>query len=127
MSAANKAFVTRYLEALSGKDKPPDALNRYIADSDQDLKDHIAFFEAAFPRYELKIIDMLAEGNKVVVRGRFIGTHKGELMGIPPTNKTVEADAAIIYEVEDGKIVSHWLLADQAGLLQQLGVVPEKV
>ena len=125
MSAANKAFMTRYLEALSGNAKTPELVNRYVADSDQDLKDHIAFFEAAFPRYALNVVEMMAEGNKVFVRARFIGTHKGDLMGIAPTNKTVEADAAILYEVADGKIVSHWLLADQASLMQQLGAVPE--
>jgi predicted ester cyclase len=122
----NKAFIARYFEAISGKDKPLSVVNRYVADSDQELKNHIAFFEASFPQYELIADEMLAEGNKVTVRARFIGTHKGELMGIPPTGKTTEIEIALIYEVENGKIVNHWMLADQMSLMQQLGVIPQQ-
>ena len=68
--AENKAFITRYLEALSGKDKPQSVIDQYIADADQELKKHITDSEAAFPHYELIADEMLAEGNKVVVRGR---------------------------------------------------------
>lgn len=120
----NKAFIVRYFEALSGKDKPLSVVNQYVADSDQELKDHIAFYEASFPRYELIADEMLAEGNKVVVRGRVRGTHKGELLGLPPTGKTVEAQLALIYEIENSKITGHWMLVDNMTVMQQLGAIP---
>ena len=118
----NKAFIRRYFEALSGKDKPAAVVNRYV--SDEELKHHIALYEAAFPSYQLIAEDMIAEGDKVVVRSTFRGTHKGDLMGIPPTGKQVTMPLILIYRIADDKIVEHWMQADALGLLQQLGVIP---
>ena len=95
----NKAFVRRYLEALSGKDKPRALQDEYIAESDEELKDHIIFFEASFPHYEVIADDMIAEGDKVAVLARFRGKHKGELLGIAPTGKEVDVAFAITYRV----------------------------
>lgn len=61
-----------------------------------------------------------AEGDRVVVDAALTGTHEGELMGIPPTGKQVEMPLIIIYRVSGGKIVDHTMVADQAGLMQQL-------
>ncbi len=119
---ANKAFIRRYFEALSGKDKPATVVNRYV--SDEELKHHIALYEAAFPSYQLIAEDMIAEGDKVVVRSTFRGTHKGDLMGIPPTGKQVTMPLILIYRIADDKIVEHWMQADALGLLQQLGAIP---
>ena len=83
----NKALIHRYFDAISGKDKPPEVVNRYA--TDEELKHHIALYEASFPHYQLIAEDMIAEGDKVVVRATFSGTHKGDLMGIPPTGKQV--------------------------------------
>jgi predicted ester cyclase len=120
---SNKAFVRRYFEAM-GKDKSPANVNRYVAESDQELKDHIAFFEAAFPKYQLSVDDMIAEGDKVAVRTTFTGTHKGDLMGIAPTGKDVVLPFIIIYRVSGDRIVEHWMSVDQMALMQQLGVAP---
>ena len=121
----NKALVRRYFDALSGKEKPVAVVNQYVADSDEDLKQHIAFFEASFPRYELLAEDLIAEGDQVTVRAVFKGTHQGDLMGIAPTGKQVELPFIIIYRIAGGKIVEHWMSVDQMALMQQLGVVPE--
>ncbi len=118
----NKAFIRRYFEAISGTDKATAVVNKYV--TDEELKHHIAFYEAAFPNYELLADDVLAEGDKVVVRSTFRGTHKGDLMGIPPTGKQVTMPAIVIYRIADDKIVEHWIQADTLGLLQQLGAIP---
>jgi len=68
--------------------------------------------------------DMIAEGDKVVLRSTFRGTHKGDLMGIAPTGKQVTMPLILIYRIADDKIVEHWMQADALGLLQQLGVIP---
>ena len=119
----SKAFIRRYFDAM-GKDKSVATMDEYIADADEELKQHIAAFEAAFPGYGMIVEDMIAEGDKVVVRGAMHGTHKGDLMGIPPTGKQVTISVIIIYRIADGKIVEHWMIADQLGLMQQLGVFP---
>jgi len=118
----NKTFIRRYIEAISGKDKATAVVNRYV--TDEELKHHIAFYEAAFPNYELIAEDMVAEGDKVVVRSTFRGTHKGDLMGIAPTGKQVTMPLILIYRLADDKIVEHWMQADALGMMQQLGVIP---
>jgi predicted ester cyclase len=114
----NKLFIRRYF----------DTFNRgggaAVADvvADDHLKEHIAFFEAAFPGYQLTAKEMVAEGDKVVVDASFQGVHKGELMGHPATGKSVDMPFIIIYEVAGGKIVNHHMVADQVSLMQQLGL-----
>ena len=120
----NKQFIRDYLKALSGNAKPRALVDRYVADSDQELKDHIAFFEVVFPKYELIAEDMVAEGHKVAVRVVLRGVHKGEFMGLPPTNIAVEVPGMLIYRIEDNKIVQHWMQVDQLDLMQQLGMLP---
>jgi predicted ester cyclase len=122
MSAENKALIQRYYEALSGKDKPAEIVNIYVAD--EELKQHIEIFEAAFPRYQLIAEDMVAEDDKVAVRATFKGVHKGDLMGITPTGKEAAISLMLFYRIANGKIVEHWMNADQLGLMQQLGAVP---
>jgi predicted ester cyclase len=116
----NKALIRRYFEALSGQDKPANIVNIYVAD--EQLKEHIAVFEEGFPRYQLTADDLIAEADKVAVRATFTGTHKGELMNITPTGKQVTVSLMLLYRIADGKIVDHWMVADQLGLMQQLGV-----
>ena len=121
---ANKAYVSSYLDALSGKDKPRAVQDEYIADSDEELKDHIMFFETSFPHYAVIADDMIAEGDKVSVLARFRGAHNGELLGIAPTGKEVDVPFAITYRLAGGKIVQHWMSFDRMALMEQLGVAP---
>ena len=123
----NKALVESMLGDLSGKEKPRVLLDKYIGANDEELKQQIAFFEAAFPCYEHIADDIISEGNKVAVRSTFKGTHQGDLMGIPPTGKEVILPITIIYRIDGGKIVEHWMEVDQLNLMQQLGVVPSAV
>jgi steroid delta-isomerase-like uncharacterized protein len=81
-------------------------------------------FLAAFPGGKHTIEDMIGEGNKVVTRVIYRGTHTGDLMGIPPTGKQVTVSAMTIDYLANGKIVETWRLFDQLGMMQQLGVIP---
>jgi predicted ester cyclase len=117
----NREFIVRYFNAFSGAVKTAELCNEYMTDAE--LREHIIFFEGAFPNYELFIEEMIAEGNKVMVRARLTGVHKNEFNGIPPTNKSVDFPLVIRYTIENGKISDHWLIADQVVLLEQLGVM----
>ena len=77
---------------------------------------------AAFPDGQHTLEEIIAEGDKVVSRGTFCGTHRGELMGMPPTGKQVTFAVIHIDRIVDGKIVEHWGQADVFGMMQQLGV-----
>ncbi|MBI1761754.1 MAG: ester cyclase [Acidobacteria bacterium] len=118
----NKNLVTRYFTALSGQPKPEALVRQYT--NDPALLGHVAFFEAAFPRYELFADDLLAEGDKVTVRARFAGVQRGDLMGSAPTGKAVALPFIIIYRIADGLIAEHWMAVDQLDLMKQLGVMP---
>ena len=79
---------------------------------------------AAFPDLQETIEDIVAEGDKVVVRGVRRGTHKGQLMGIPASGKPVAATKTYILRVADGKITDAWLNWDMLSVLQKIGAVP---
>lgn len=90
----------------------------------QGLKDVVRMFESAFPDFRYEIEDVIAEGEKVVVRDVFRGTHQGNFMGIPATGKQVAMEAIHIYRFSEGKLAEHWVARDDLGMMQQLGVVP---
>ena len=79
----------------------------------------------AFPDFHVTVEDMLAEGDKVMYRGRVSGTHTGEFMGAHPSGKRFEVTEMHVDRVAGGKIVEHWGLLDIMGMLQQIGVIHE--
>jgi steroid delta-isomerase-like uncharacterized protein len=83
-----------------------------------------AVFLAAFPDGKHTIEAMIGEGEKVVTRATYRGTHTGDLMGIPPTGKSVTVTAMTIDHFTEGKIIESWRLFDQMGMMQQLVVIP---
>lgn len=121
ISTKIKSFIYEYIEAISGKEKTPTLIEKYV--SDPDLKDHIAFFEAAFPKYEIIVEDYIFEDDKAVIRARGKGVHKGDLMNIPPTGKSIDLPFVVIYQVKDEKIIKNWLFFDRMTMMEQLGVM----
>ena len=84
----------------------------------------LGMFHAAFPDWRETVEDVIAEGDRVVIRVTGTGTHQGEFMGAPPTGKRVTATGVGIGRLADGRIVESWAEYDALGLLQQLGVIP---
>ena len=84
-----------------------------------------AMFGGAFPDSYFDVEDMVAEGDKVVTRKTFHGTHEGEFMGIPPSGRAVSMGLIDIVRVSDGRGVEHWAMGDSLGLMQPLGVIPQ--
>ncbi len=86
-----------------------------------------AFFTAqrtAFPDLNVTIDDIAADGDKVWDRLTVRATHTGPFMGMPPTGKRVTFEVFDISRFAGGKLVEHWGVADNLGMMQQLGVVP---
>jgi predicted ester cyclase len=88
------------------------------------FKQFFTTFTTAFPDFHVAIDDMVAEGDKVACRLTTRGTHKGDLMGIAPTGKQFTVTGIIISRSAGGKEAEMWLINDQLGMMQQLGVVP---
>ncbi|MBN1135067.1 MAG: ester cyclase [Anaerolineae bacterium] len=120
MSQENKDLIRRYVDTFN-KDYAL-ALAEYVAD--EGMRRHVAMMQGPFPGYQLIVEDMIAEGDKVVIRATMHGTHQGDLMGIPPTGKQVTVSMIVIYRIVGAKIAEYWVVADQLGLMQQLGAIP---
>lgn len=136
MSAHNKATMRRYFEDIWTRGNL-DAIEETLApeyfahflppqapSGPAGFRWYVQGYRGAFPDLQAQIHDLIAEGDKVVARVTFRGTHEGLLMDIPPTGKAVTVTAMVIVRFEDGRIVEAWGEHDKFGMLQQLDVVP---
>lgn len=93
-------------------------------------KEGVRFFvnaiREAFPDVRAAVDIAMADGDLEAVHGVVTGTHQGDFMGVPATNKSVEFAVIDIVRVQDGKVAEHWGLTDVMSLMQQLGAVPEQ-
>ena len=137
MSAANKAIVQRLYEEVWTRRKlevskeiisPSHALQSpNISGSSfgpEAYKRNVLHFLAGYPDLRWTIEDTIAEKDKVVACWTMSGTHKGDFMGIPATNKKVSVDGITIHHITNGKIMDSYSNWDALGMMQQLGVVP---
>jgi steroid delta-isomerase-like uncharacterized protein len=74
----------------------------------------------AFADFSLKVLDQIAEGDKVATRYVLGGTHSGAFLGVPASGAVAQLTATAVDRVENGKIVEHWADLDFTGFLQQL-------
>jgi predicted ester cyclase len=81
-------------------------------------------FYQAIPDARADVLNIVAEGDKVVIVDRFGGTHRGELFGRPGTGNHIEWTAIHIYTIRDGKILEDAILMDALAIMQQIGLVP---
>jgi predicted ester cyclase len=82
-------------------------------------------FQGAFPDFEMEIVDLVAEGDKVVAHFRCSGTHLGDWLGIPATGRRFErVNEIYIFEVKDDKLVSAVGVEDNLNRMRQLGILP---
>jgi predicted ester cyclase len=76
----------------------------------------------SLPDYNHTIEDVIAQGDKVVIRATNRGTHEGEFLGIPPTGKKVEYTGILIGRFVDGKLAEGWSEVNILGINMQLGM-----
>jgi steroid delta-isomerase-like uncharacterized protein len=131
----NKAIVRRYFEQVINK-KRYDLANEFVVDTVEfhgvgpsiigrkAVAEFFAMFGAAFPDWHTTIDDIVAEGDKVVVRTTSKGTHQGEFQGLPATGKPLTQYTINIIRLTNGKIVEARLQTDMLSMLQQLGLMP---
>lgn len=83
-------------------------------------------FRAAFPDGEHEFLDQIAEGDRVVSRGVWRGTHSGAFNGIPASGRRVVLDWIMVARITAGRLSEARLSADMLGMMQQLGAIPEQ-
>jgi steroid delta-isomerase-like uncharacterized protein len=137
MSADAKSIVRRLYEEVWNKRKT-ELVTELIAPSHalqspnvsgasvgpQAYKRQVLLLIAGFPDLQWAIEDLIAEKDKVVSCWIITGTHKGEYMGVPATNKKISVDGITIHHVANGKIIDSYASWNIWGMMEQLGVAP---
>ncbi len=138
MSTDNKAIAQRFLQVwLNGSPTIVDELadpnlTVYYPVLGQPIRGAQAFkqvlgqLHSALPDVDGSVDEMFADGDRVAVRWTIWGTHRGDLMGIPPTGRKVKWTGITIYRIANGKVVDERGEEDALGLMRQLGVIPEE-
>jgi len=136
MSAANKAVIQAFIEDVLNQrrlDRADDLVKENFIELDplpgqeqgrEGLKAILRMLWSAFPDMYWIVSEMVAEGEKVVTRFVWTGSHRGAFLGIPATGRSVEVKGVVVDRLEDGKMADSRILMDTMGLMQQLGVVP---
>ena len=97
------------------------------------LTDNLADIFRTFPDWKMEIVEMVAEGESVVVRCKVSGTHEGVgakringgfLVGVQPTRKRFVVQHMHWYKLREGRITEHFASRDDLGMTQQLGLLP---
>ena len=132
----NKALVRRWYEESLATEDMDSLIDEFCA---AEIVGHsppaeiegIEAFKAAAGAYKTALSDvdntieeMIAEGDKVVVRRTLRATHSGELMGIAATGKRVAFSSTATFRIAQGRFVEVWEHWDALGFFQQLGAVP---
>ena len=93
-----------------------------LASGVEGARQFVGMCHSAFPDLHITIEDWVVEGDKVVARFTARGTNNGSFMGMPPTGKQATIAGIDILGFENGKIVAHWGILDELGMLQQVGL-----
>lgn len=114
LDVVDEALGADYLDHQAGPNAAsgPDAFKAFVR-----------AFRDTFPDVRVEVEDIVAEGERIALRVTWRGSQQGALGSIPATGLPVEFGGYHIYRFEDGKIVEHWGLQDDLGLLLQLGVI----
>jgi steroid delta-isomerase-like uncharacterized protein len=135
MSEENKALVRRFVEEFWNEGNTATADELMAVDAEihmptgemvslDELKSFAAAWRGSFPDWHSTFEELIAEGDRVAELWTGRGTHRGELQGIAPTGKRVEAPGSVFYRIVGGKIVEFRGQLDMMSLMQQLGVLP---
>ena len=129
----NKDFVRKLFEAINSQDLAlldeffaPDFILNMDDKQTQGWEVNKQVVEneiKAFPDFHVTIEDIIAEGNRVCVRLRETGTHRGDYRGFSPTGNKLSYTVVAIWRLVEGKIVEGWIVYDQLNFLQQLGAI----
>jgi len=135
MSAENEALVRRFFEDFCNGRRPEVADEIIAADyvshgpqappaeGPEGVKARVSVYQDSLDG-NWGVQEIFSAGDRVVARWVGSGTHRAELMGVPPTGKHIEVEAISVFRIDGGKIAEEWTVWDALGLLQQVEAVP---
>lgn len=89
-----------------------------------DVRNYFSEFVTGFTNRDFKVLEIYGQGERVIKRWSFTGTHTGDFAGIKPTGKRITVEGVTIARMVNGKIIEERDYADDLGLMQKLGVIP---
>jgi predicted ester cyclase len=102
----------------------PNFIGHFVVGPDwrgiEGIKNEVKAHRVAFPDWQEHVDDIIAEGDRVVIRFTSTGTNLGTFAGNAPTGRKVRIQEVAIYRLEGGKIVEQWGMPDLNGLMTQL-------
>jgi steroid delta-isomerase-like uncharacterized protein len=119
----NKTVVRRYIEEVINQGNIALIDELFAPPMRKRVRGFLSGGHDAFPDGHEEIQDIVAEGDKVMVRWIFRGTHRGTFLGLPPTGKPVEVIGYGTYVLENGQIVWDTMSMEWTDALEQLGAV----
>ena len=136
----NKAAIRRMIEGVNKHDLS--SVDEFIGSDciehtfqiqgPKDFKKFLTVLFTGFPDFYIADEDIIAEGDKVCVRGRFMGTHTGKYYDpsidrkLNPTGRKISIPFSIIYRIVDGKAVESWTVENLLDFCKQLDIIEFK-
>ena len=123
-TATNKAVLRRYISELNRRNVA--VLDEVVTDEFRDeVRRGYERNTSAFADYTVDILDLIAEGDQVVLEWSYRGTQSGVYEGVPPTGRTMSGVAISIYTISSGRIAAARGVWDSGEVWQQLGLIPD--
>ena len=91
------------------------------------FKEMIAMWRAAVPDVHCEVEDFFSDGEMAAWNVRTTGTHTGEMMGMPPSGRSIELVSPNIGRMRDGRAAEHWADQSMFQFLQQIGAMEQPV
>lgn len=118
----NSGRVTSLEQLVTSQVKTHDPVFPGLAAGVDGLRQHITNSRKGFPDLHFTIEDIIGEGKEVVIHWTAKGTHRGDFLGMPPTNRSATVSGTSIFRIEGGKINECWVDWNLLSLTEQLGV-----
>jgi steroid delta-isomerase-like uncharacterized protein len=118
----NRGNLNTVMELVADNCRHHDPVFPSLTSGAENIKNHIQNCRNGFPDLMITSDDTIAERDEVVVHWTVNGTHKGQFLGMPPTNKKASITGTTIYRIEGSKIAEIWSNWNLMSLMEQLGI-----
>src|SRR5260370_30675964 len=118
----NEGNLAAGMELVANDCRSHDPVFLALTSGGENIKNHTQTCRSGFPDLTFTTDDTIAERNEVVHHWTGTGTHKGQFLGMPPTNKKASVTGTSIYRIEGSKIAEVWSNWNLMSLMEQLGI-----
>ena len=135
--SGHKALAQEMFSAIATAGDVDEVVDKYMAEDFVEHEDipgmdntrdtprqFFKMMRAAFTDFHVDVHELLEEGDKVVARVSFVGSHTGEFLGVPASGNPVDINAIDVLQFRGDQCVAHWGVMDMAGAMAQMGAGP---